>query len=152
MLGRSSSFMCCPVVPVRFVKFQDVRNIALFVVDNVGGDDTSAISAIALQGCCVPPPLLLRLWCGPSHGFRPPPGTNLRGGGGCASQSLQGLAKFSLVKTFRHHFSPSKSNNSRGLIYEVVVGMCISMGTRHQSSAGIHPFHSFEAAEVRKRH
>eukprot|EP00667_Euglena_gracilis_P018795 EG_transcript_20004 len=38
------------LVLTKFVKFQDVRNIALFVVDNVGGDDTSAISAIALQG------------------------------------------------------------------------------------------------------
>jgi len=38
------------IIPLRFVKFQNVTNIVLFVVDNQGGDDVTIINYIKLIG------------------------------------------------------------------------------------------------------
>ena len=41
------------VVPLRFVKFQAVNNLSIFVPGNFGGDDKTIINKITLYGCPV---------------------------------------------------------------------------------------------------
>jgi hypothetical protein len=51
--AESSSSCLETLVPLRFVKYQNVHSLTLFIKDNVGGGDVTAVSRVVLYGSSV---------------------------------------------------------------------------------------------------